>query len=274
MTYGSYVRMMSLTTQQQLPAGTNHSEVVDRRPDAESTETVLPDLRGQGGLTQHGRPVRPYKGSTRPPHVDPVVWELVYSKKDKQQCIKEYLESLRVSGVPVEPERASASSSASPAMPATAASTSKGGPRKSHFETKIVCFSDDDGAFAQRLAERRCWSSTSWRPEWHFYTAKNIDGSKSNKDGIIIVTKPPMIEVVKHPGVLIVFSVGNLGAGSAKLLDKWRVVCHNAQKWGGKVLLLIPFDCDAWHRNFVFAKFCVDFGLGPGKQEGMNICFR
>ena len=92
---------------------------------------MLPDLRGQGGLTQGGRKVRPYKGSTRPPHVDPVVWEQFYTKKDKQQCIKEYLDSLRVSGALAEPERASASSSAAPAAPAPAAPALKGGPRKS-----------------------------------------------------------------------------------------------------------------------------------------------
>ena len=177
---------MSHEEQQQLPAGSTHIEAVDRSPEvppqrlpagagdpAEVVErgpdvdapTMLPDLRGQGGLTEHGRPVRRYTGSTRPPHVDPVVWELVYSKKDKQQCIKEYLESLRVLGGSIEPERASASSSASPALPAAAASTSKGGPRKSHYETKYVCFSDSDGAFAQQLAEQREWSSTNWRQD-------------------------------------------------------------------------------------------------------------
>ena len=163
---------------------------MDQRPDVDATETVLPDLRGQGGLTQHGRYVRPYKGSSRPPHVDPVVWEQIYSKKDKQECIREYLESLRA---PVGPERASASSSAAPAMPASAT--------KSRFATKYVCFSDDDGAFVQQLAERRDWSPR--KTDWHFYTAKNIDGVKSNTDGVITVTKPPMCEVVKHPGVLL-----------------------------------------------------------------------
>ena len=94
-------------------AGTNHVEVVDRRPDAESAEAVLPDARGQGGYTKEGRYIRPYKGSTRPPHVDPVVWEGIYSAKDKRLCIEEYLNSLRAAGAPTESERTDA-----PAAPA------------------------------------------------------------------------------------------------------------------------------------------------------------
>ena len=49
---------LSFEEQQTLPAGTNHLEVVDNRPDVDATETVLPDTRGQGGVTQHGRKVR------------------------------------------------------------------------------------------------------------------------------------------------------------------------------------------------------------------------
>ena len=82
-----------------------------------------------------------------------------------------------------------------------------------------------------------------------------------------------MCEVVKHPGVLIVFSVGNLAEGSAKLLDKWWKVCQVAQKWGGKVLLSIPYDCDAWHRNFGFAKFCLAFGLEWVKRKDQEVAF-
>ena len=90
---------------------------------------------------------------------------------------------------------------------------------------------------------------------------------------VLTFTKLPMMEAVKHPGVLLIFSVGNLGAGSAKLLNKWRAVCQNAQKWGGKVLLAIPFDCDAWHRNSVFAKFCLDFGLEWVQRKDQEMAF-
>ena len=76
---------LSFEEQQNLPAGTNHVDVVDRRPDAESAEAVLPDTRGQRGFTKEGRYIRPYKGSTRPPHVDPVVWEGIYIAKDETE---------------------------------------------------------------------------------------------------------------------------------------------------------------------------------------------
>ena len=50
-------------------------------------EVPSADLRGQGGVTEHGRPVRPYTGSTRPPHIDPAVWQGILTAKDKQQAI-------------------------------------------------------------------------------------------------------------------------------------------------------------------------------------------
>jgi hypothetical protein len=52
------------------------------------------DVRGQGGVTQEGRPVRPYTGSTRPPHIDPTIWSDIYSAKDKKKAIAEYLKTL------------------------------------------------------------------------------------------------------------------------------------------------------------------------------------
>jgi hypothetical protein len=48
-----------------------------------------PDLRGQGGETDHGRRVRAYAGSTRPPHVDPAVWKGIFTAADKKRSIEE-----------------------------------------------------------------------------------------------------------------------------------------------------------------------------------------
>ena len=55
-------------------------------PEAEvkPCEGLKADLRGQGGETEHGRRVRPYAGSTRPPHVDPAVRKGVYIAKDRK----------------------------------------------------------------------------------------------------------------------------------------------------------------------------------------------
>ena len=157
---------LSFEEQQNLPAGSNHVDVVDRRPDAESTEAVLPDTRGQGGYTKEGRYIRPYKGSTRPPHVDPVVWEGIYTAKDKEQCIKEYLDSLRVASAPIESERTGAP--AAPAVPER--------PRKSHFHTKYVCFAKGECKLIEEFVAVDYWPGGASSPKRYYYTEKDIEG--------------------------------------------------------------------------------------------------
>ena len=71
----------------------------------------------------------------------------------------------------------------------------------------------------------------------------------------------PMVEAVKHPGVIVVFSLQDLGAGSAKLISKWREVCVCASYWGGKILIKLPSNSKAWEDNLVFSKFCLDYDL-------------
>ena len=39
------------------------------------------------------------------------------------------------------------------------------------------------------------------------------------------------------------------------------------------MLLSIPFDCDAWHRNFGFAKFCLAFGLEWVQRKDQEMAF-
>ncbi len=65
-----------------------------------------PDLRGQGGVTEHGRRVRAYAGSSRPPHVDCAVWEGIGTAEDRKRSIAEYLRSLEVDKPLREPRRA------------------------------------------------------------------------------------------------------------------------------------------------------------------------
>jgi hypothetical protein len=70
-----------------------------------------------------------------------------------------------------------------------------------------------------------------------------------------------MIEAVKHPGVIVAFSLKGLGVGSANLITKWSKVCSCASEWGGKVLVKLPYDCKAWNDNTAFSKFCLDLDL-------------
>ena len=46
-----------------------------------------PDLRGQGGVVD-GRPVRRYKGSKRPPYIDPDVWSQLLSPKEREELTR------------------------------------------------------------------------------------------------------------------------------------------------------------------------------------------
>ena len=117
------------------------------------------------------------------------------------------------------------------------------------------------------------WPGGASSPKRHYYTEKDIEGIKDNKDGVITVKKLPMSEVVKHPGVMLIFEVDELGIGSAKLLNKWRKVCETALRWGGRILIKLPYDCNAWRRNFVFSQLCLDFGLDWVHRADEDVAF-
>ena len=146
-------------------------------------------------------------------------------------------------------------------------------PRRSHYSTKYVCFAKGHHRFVTDFAIANVFPGNATAPTRHYYSEKDIDGIKTNEDGVITVKKLPMSEVVKHPGVMLIFEVDELGIGSAKLLNKWRVICQNALKWGGKVLIKLPYDCNAWRGNSVFSQFCLDFGLDWVHREDEDIAF-
>jgi len=58
-------------------------------PAADGADDEGVDTRGAGG-TVGSRKVRAYKGSTRPPNVDPDAWALLYTPKDRERLIAEY----------------------------------------------------------------------------------------------------------------------------------------------------------------------------------------
>jgi hypothetical protein len=193
-----------------------------------------------------------------------VVWEDIYTAKDRRLCIEEYLQSLQVAGH--APHHGELERAGTPAVPAVEAK-----PRKSHYFTKYVCFAKGHHRFVTDFATAN--APTALSPARHYYYDKDIDGIKTNEDGVITVKKLPMSEVVKHPGVMLIFEVDELGIGSAKLLNKWRVICQNALKWGGKILIKLPYDCNAWRGNNVFSQFCLVFGLDWVHREDEDIAF-
>ncbi len=52
------------------------------------------DLRGLGSETIGGKKVRKYSGSTRPPHIDPMIWSKWNSKSDEEKAVAEYVSTL------------------------------------------------------------------------------------------------------------------------------------------------------------------------------------
>ena len=107
----------------------------------------------------------------------------------KRLCIEEYLKSLQVAGVSVEPERAGAA--AAPAVQVK--------PRRSHYFTKYVCFAEGESDLIEGVAAAGHWPKHADTPRRHYYSEKDIDGIRENKDGVVTVRKLPMSEVVKAP---------------------------------------------------------------------------
>ena len=87
-------------------------------------------MRGAGEEDVFGRRVRKYKGSSRPPGIDPTVWSRMYTPKEKKKAIEEYLASLERTGDP------GASSSAAPALPRVVAETPRR--EKVSLESKVM----------------------------------------------------------------------------------------------------------------------------------------
>ncbi len=141
------------------PATVGDQEGIEEEQEEKHCEVPRADPRGQGGVTEHGRPVRPYAGSTRPPHIDPAVWQGILTEKDKRQAIAEYLKSLE-SGPTSGSSTDTPSSSSAPAAAATKT-------KRSDYETKIVCFSDGaEDRLCQELlkdlVQQSCMNMTTW----------------------------------------------------------------------------------------------------------------
>ena len=47
-------------------------------------------MRCKGEVLPDGRIVRPYKGSLRPPGIDPDVWARLFTTRERQQLINDY----------------------------------------------------------------------------------------------------------------------------------------------------------------------------------------
>ena len=66
------------------------------------------DKLGQGEVLPYGRTVRKYKGSRRPPGIDPDVWARLFTTQERKRLIDEYqayldgLKEARASGTPAE----------------------------------------------------------------------------------------------------------------------------------------------------------------------------
>jgi len=181
----------------------------------------------------------------------------MFTPKDKRKAIAEFLLTLG----PTEDPRGSGSDLA-PAAPAVIyednqattklvkTSSAKNPARKSNYLPKIVCYTDDpdNDSFVKGLLKT---SPTKMGVEQVVsFNEKDLESRGSH-----------MIDAVKHPGVIVVFSLQGLGAGSGRIISQWRKVCSCATQWGGKVLVKLPYDCKAWNDNTAFAQFCLDFDL-------------
>jgi len=212
------------------PPSFEHAEV-PVLPDPRS-ESPPVDVRGQGGEVA-GRKVRKYKGSSRPPDVDPDVWARIYTAKDKEQAIKAYLEKLKASGdrAPAQAPgdgMPSAPGDGQKACPATVAENVG----DKLLNRIVVCRTHDGDEMATALAS--CDAA-----------AVQVFGKNDVME---------MTEAVKFPGVLLVFSVDRLGKASGRLLKKWDGIVKEATAWGGTVLLRMPAGSEEWN-HFVLAKW-------------------
>ena len=77
-----------------VPCPLPSSSSVPAPGNGEQPEDDRTDKRGQGGTALSGRVTRPYKGSTRPPNIDPDVWNKMFTLGDKRKAVEEYLDSL------------------------------------------------------------------------------------------------------------------------------------------------------------------------------------
>ena len=95
--------------------GTDVEELFTDDPDPpKASSSAEPyDARGQGDICEvTGVPIRRYKGSTRPPGINPEVWRM-YTAKDKRTAIAKYLDEIeKDSAARARPTPASAGSAA------------------------------------------------------------------------------------------------------------------------------------------------------------------
>jgi hypothetical protein len=69
-----------------------------------------------------------------------------------------------------------------------------------------------------------------------------------------------MLQAVKCPGVLLVFSFDGLGKASGRVVKKWEPLVKEVEAWGGTVLLRMPSECEEWNHH-TFAQWTAKFNL-------------